>query len=258
MNHIANMTVMQSRDRMSWFVIPAGALGFSFALVWVIAVLVRVLGRPHDETFTGALALFYSVMLATGIGAVNGMFPFAVGFGARRRDYLLGTVGMAAGVCASWAIVLTLLSLVEARVIKNWGVGLHFFHLPFFSGGSLLRQSCWTSDAVCAKADPIYVRGGAPLEQVWFSFAFLLFLFVLGMLLGSVYQRFGRIGIYLTIGSALLLLSVLVLASSAWSWWGAIFGWLGQQTAVSLAWWLLPPMALFALGSYALLRKAAV
>jgi hypothetical protein len=258
MNRIASVTIMQARDRMSWFVAPSSALGASFVIVWIIALLVRLLGRPLDETFTGAMALFYSVMLATGIGAVTGMFPFAVGFGARRRDYLLGTVGMATAVCAAWAVALTLLSLVEADVIKNWGVGLHFLHLPFFSGGSPLRQSCWTSDAVCAQADPIYVRGGAPLEQVWFSFAFLLFLFLLGLLLGSIYQRFGRIGIYVAIGSTLLLLIVLLLVSTYWSWWGAIFGWLGQQTAASLAWWLVPPMAVFALASYALLRKATV
>jgi hypothetical protein len=258
MKRIASVTVMQSRDRVSWCVIPASAMGAGFAIVWVIAVLARLLGRPHDEVFTGALAVFYSVMLATGFGAVTGTFPFAVGFGARRRDYVLGTVGAAAAVCAAWAFVLTLLSLVEAMVIKNWGVGLHFFHLPFFSGGTPLREFCWTSDAVCAQADPPYVRGGAPLEQVWFSFVFLLFLFLLGLLLGSVYQRFGRIGIYIALGITLLLLSLFVVVSSVWGWWGPIFGWLGQQTAAGLAWWLVLPMAFFAIASYVLLRKATV
>jgi hypothetical protein len=258
MNRIASATVMQSRDRVSWFVIPASAMGAGFVIVWIIAVLVRLLGRPNDEVFTGALAVFYSVMLATGFGMVTGTFPFAVGFGVRRRDYLLGTVAMAAAVSAAWAIALTLLSLVEARVIKNWGVGLHFFHLPFFSGGSPLREFCWTSDAACARADPIYVRGGAPLEQTWFSFVFLLFLFLLGQMFGSIFQRFGRVGIYLALGIALLLLSLLAVVSSLWSWWGAIFGWLAQQTAAGLAWWLLLPAALFALASYALLRKATV
>jgi hypothetical protein len=258
MSRIINVTGMQIRDRMSWFVIPASALGAGFAIVWVIALLVRLFGRPHDEVFTGAVAVFYSVMLATGFGAVTGTFPFAVSYGARRRDYLLGTLGAAALVCAGWAFALTLLSRVEGEVITNWGVGLHYFHLPFFSGGTPLREFCWTSDAVCAQADPPYLHGGAPLEQLWFTFIFLLFLFLLGQLVGSVYQRFGRAGIYIALGVALLLLSVLVVVSSAWNWWGAIFGWLGQQTAAGLAWWLLPLAALFALASYALLRKATV
>ncbi len=258
MSRITSVTVLQVRDRVSWFVIPGSVLGAGFAIVWVIAVLVRLLGRPTDEVFTGALAVFFSVMLATGFGMVTGTFPFAVSFGARRRDYLLGTAGAAAAVCAAWAIALTLLSLVEAKLITNWGVGLHFFHMPFFSGGTPLRQFCWTSDAVCALADPPYVRGGAPLEQLWFTFIFLLFLFLLGQLLGSVYQRFGRVGIYSALGVALLLLSLFVAVSGLWNWWGAIFGWLGQQTAAGLAWWLLPPAGLFALASYALLRKTTV
>lgn len=256
-NRIASVTVMQSRDRVNWFVIPASALGAGFVIVWFIALFIHF-WRPIDETFTGALAMFYTVMFVTGISTVTGMFPFAVGFGARRRDFVLGTVAVASAVSAAWAVVLTLLSLIEARVIKNWVVGLHFFHLPFFSGGTPLHVFCWTSDAVCAQADPIYEQGGAPLQQFWFSFVFLLFLCLLGMLIGSVYQRFGRIGVYIALGTIFLLLSLFVGISSVWSWWGAIFGWLGQQTAAGLAWWLLPLAALFALGSYALLRKATV
>ncbi|HEX6817923.1 MAG TPA: hypothetical protein VF120_06070, partial [Ktedonobacterales bacterium] len=226
--------------------------------VFIIALLVRVLGRPVDETFTGALAAFYFVMLVAGFSTATGTFPLAIGFGARRRDFVLGTVGAAAVVSAVWAVVLTLLSLVEARMIRNWVVGLHFFHLPFFSGGTHLREFCWTSDAACAQADPPYVQGGAPLEQLWFSFVFLLFLFLLGMLLGSIYQRFGRIGVYVALGSVFLLLSLLVIVSSVQGWWSAIFGWLGQQTAANLAWWMVLPIACFTLASYALLRKATV
>ncbi len=49
-----------------------------------------------------------------------------------------------------------------------------------------------------------------------------------------------------------------MLASSAWGWWGAIFGWLAQQTAAGLVEWSVPLIAFFALVSYALLRKATV
>ena len=46
--------------------------------------------------------------------------------------------------------------------------------------------------------------------------------------------------------------------STYWLWWGAIFGWLAQQTAVALGLWLVPLIAICALASYALLRKATV
>jgi len=256
MNRIATVMIMHSRDRVSWFVIPWSVLGAAFAICLFIALSIG------DTTpfYTGALAVFYFVMLIEGTATVSRMFPFAVGFGTRRRDYLLGTLAWGVAVCAAWAILLGLLSLIEANVIKNWGVGLHFFHLPFFSDGSPLRQFCWSyyHDMSCAQSDPNYLSGGLPLGQFWVSFVLLLFLYLLGLVLGSIYQRFGRTGEYVFFGIAFLLLSVFLLLNTYWNWWGAIFGWLIQQRAATLGLWLLPLMACFALVSYALLHKATV
>lgn len=260
MNRIASVMAIQARDKVSWLVIPASVLGAGFAIVLLIALSIELLWGGATPVYTGALAVFYSVMLATGFGAATGTFPFAVGFGARRRDYLLGTLAWGGVISAAWAIMLGLLSLIEADVIKNWDIGLHFFHLPFFSDGASLRQFCWSyyHDLACVHADPTYAHGGTSLAQFWVSFVLLLFLYVLGLMLGSIYHRFGRTGIYITLGIAFLFLSVFLLVSTYWSWWGAIFGWLAQQSAASLAWWLLPPAAFFALTCYGLLRKATV
>jgi hypothetical protein len=260
MNRIASVLVMHARDRVTWFLIPASVLGAGFAIVLLIALSIDLLWGGATPVYTGALAVFYFVMLSGGATPVSGTFPFAVGFGTRRRDYLLGTLAWGVAVCAAWAILLGLLSLIEANVIKNWGVGLHFFHLPFFSDGSPLRQFCWSyyHDRYCAQSDPNYLSGGSPLGQFWVSFALLLFLYLLGLLLGSIYQRFARVGEYVFFGIAFLILSVFLLMSTYWYWWGAIFGWLAQQTAAALGLWLVPLIGCFALASYALLRKATV
>lgn len=258
MNRITSILAMHARDRGTWFVIPWSVMGAGFVIVWLIALFVRLLRGGQEETFTGALAVFYFVMLVGGINSIGGTFSFAVGFGARRRDYFLGTVAIAAAVSAASAIALTLLSFIEAEVIRNWGVGLHFFHLPFFSDGAPLRLFCWTSDTVCAQADPRYVGGDSPLQQTWFSFVFLLFLCLLGLLLGAIYQRFGRSGIYMAAGGAFLLISVFLLLSSYWRLWGAILGWLARQTAATLGVWLVPAIVFFTVSFYALLRKASV
>lgn len=260
MNRIASVMVMHVRDRGTWFVIPAIVLGIGFVIVLLIALSIDLLWGNSTPVYTGALAVFYFMLLLVGIGAVIRAFPFAVGFGTRRKDYLLGTLAMGIAVCAAWAILLGLLSLFEANVIKNWGVGLHFFHLPFFSDGSPLRQFCWSyyHDLSCARSDRNYLSGGLSLGQFWVSFVLLLFLYLLGLLLGSIYQRFGRVGEYILFGSIFLLLSVFVVLSTYWNWWGAISGWLAPQSAAMLGLWLLPLMACFALVSYALLRKAAV
>jgi hypothetical protein len=260
MNRIASVMVMHARDRSTWFLGPWIVLGSSFAIVWFIALSIDLLWGGTTPVYTGALACIYIVMLLEGVATIIGTFPFAVGFGTRRRDYLLGTLAMAVAVCAAWAILLGLLSLIEANVIPNWGVNLHFFHLPFFSDGSPLRQFCWSyyHDRYCAQSDPNYLSGGSPLGQFWVYFALLLFLYLLGLLIGSIYQHFGRTGEFILFGIAFLLLSVFVLVSTYWHWWGAIFGWLAQQSAATLGLWLVPLMACFALVSYVLLRKATV
>ncbi|HLY30631.1 MAG TPA: hypothetical protein VKQ36_06360 [Ktedonobacterales bacterium] len=260
MNRIVSVLAMHARDRATWFVIPLSVLGAGFAIVLLIALSVDMLFGGATPIYTGALTTFYFVMILVGIGAVTRTFPFAIGFGARRRDYLLGTLAMGAVVSAAWGILLGLLSLIEANLVHYWGVGLHFFHLPVFSDGSPFRQFCWSyyQDTACMRSDPNYYNNHAPLQQFWVYFALLLFLFLLGLLLGSIYQRFGRIGEYAFFGVVFLLLSVFILVSAIWNWWDAIFGWFDGQSAATLGVWLLPPMALFALASYALLRKATV
>jgi len=260
MNRIASVMVMHFRDRMTWFLIPASVLGAGFVIVLLIALSIVLLWGGTTPVYTGALAAFYFVILIEAIRTVIGTFPFAVGFGTRRRDYLLGTLAWGIAVCAAWAILLGLLSLIETNVIKNWGVNLHFFHLPIYSDGSPLRKFCWSyyRDMYCAQSDPNYFRNVLSLQQFWVSFVLLLFMYLLGLLIGSIYQRFGSKGGYFFFGIAFLLLSVFLLVSTYWRWWGAIFGWLAAQSVAMLGLWLVPLIVCFALASYALLRKATM
>ena len=216
-------------NSITWFALPWIIVGGSF----VINVFITLLLGGKGAIYTGGLSSIYIFMLAYGAVTVSRTFPFALGFSVRRRDYFLGTISLAVVVSAAWAMLLLLLSLIEANVIPNWGVDLHFFHLPYFSDGS-------------------------PLGQFWVYFVVMLFMYLLGFVPGSVYQRFGWAGMYTLLGASSLLLSVISLLSTYENWWGAIFGWFAQQTAASLALWLVPLMAVFAMASYALLRKATV
>ena len=259
MTPIARVMVLQARDRVTWFVIPASILAAGFGISLGIALsIVALTGSNTEGTYTAAVAAFFFVMVVEGINTVIGTFPFAVGFGTRRRDYVIGTVAMAAATSAVWAILLGLLSLSETHVIENWGVGLHFFHLPVFSDGSFLRQICWSQNSQCAISDPSYFNNSSPFGQFWVYFVLMLFLYLLGLVLGSIYVRFGRTGEYILAGAVFLLLSILLLLSSHLNWWGAMFGWLGQQTAAGLVSWLVPVIVICALASYVLLRKATV
>jgi hypothetical protein len=131
MNRIASVMVMHARDRVSWFLIPASVLGAGFVICLFIALSIDLLWGGTTPVYTGALAVFYFVMLIEAIRTVIGTFPFAVGFGTRRRGYLLGTLAWGVAFCAAWAILLGLLSLIEANVIKNWAWVSTSFTSPF-------------------------------------------------------------------------------------------------------------------------------
>ncbi len=257
-NRIASVMAMHARDRGIWCG-PWIVLSIGFAVCLFLDLLFSMF-VGHWVTggfYTGAVSAFYVVILIMGVTDIGGTFPFAVGFGARRRDYFLGTLAMAGVVSAAGAIMLGVLSLFEAGVIKNWGIGMHFFHLPFFSDGAPLRQFCWTTSCN-AQSNPNYFDNGSPWQQFWVYFALLLFMYLLGMLLGSIYQRFGRMGIFVLLIAVFLLLSVFSLLGTYGRWWGTIGDWLAPQTAAMLGVWLVLPMAIFALASYMLLRKATV
>lgn len=72
MNRIATFMVMHSRDRMSWFLIPASVLGTGFVIVLFIALSIALLWGGTTPVYTGALAVFYFVMLIEAIGAIFG------------------------------------------------------------------------------------------------------------------------------------------------------------------------------------------
>ena len=93
---------------------------------------------------------------------------------------------------------------------------------------------------------------------MWSSFVLLLFMYLLGLVFGSIYQRFGRTGECVFFGVVFLLFSAFLLVSTYWNWWGTIFGWIAQQTAAGSVTWLVALIATGALASYALLRKATV
>ena len=86
----------------------------------------------------------------------------------------------------------------------------------------------------------------------------MVFMYVLGFAPATIYQRFGRVGMNAFFLGGVVLSGLWSFASAHWNWWGAMGRWLGEQTAVSLATWTLPVIALGFLVSYGLLRKATV
>lgn len=231
MNTIRTVIKMYTRGNATWFFWPWIVLVLQFLVALIVIWIILLFAGGRAPFYPGGLLTICVIMLIGGILNLTDTFPFALGFGVRRTDYVLGTTVMALAICALTAVLWLLSSLVE-NVTGGWKIDLHYFHLPYFNDGSLI-------------------------EQFWVYFVILANMYFLGFAIGSLSQRFGRIGIVIFVLTTLLLLSLFSLALTYVRWWGAFFAWFGQFTAYELALGLLPLTAFYLLASYLLLRRAA-
>ncbi len=228
MNAVRTVVKMHSRGISIWFLLPSVLL-IQF-LATLIVILIILLFGGTTPFYPGGLVAICTLMFLLGIMSLNDTFPFALGFGVRRTDYVLGTTVMAVAVSAVAAVLWLLFSLLES-VTGGWGVELHYFHLPYFNDGSLI-------------------------EQLWVYFVVLANMYFLGFVIGSIYRRFGRAGTLIFLLIVFLLMSIFSFVWTYLRWWGAFFHWFSQFTAFELALLLLPLTAFYLLVSYLLLRRA--
>ncbi|MDO3677090.1 hypothetical protein [Paenibacillus ehimensis] len=228
MNRIASVTKMHLRDKLSWIYMP-----WIITLVnLVIHVIIRFSIGAKDGMYSGGITSLYVYMLVIGIIALPQTFVFALGLGVRRKDYFAGTAMNAALVSMSTAILLLLLSLLEGWS-GGWGVGLHFFRMPYWSDGTVLGQ-------------------------IARNFVLMLHLFFLGFVISCVQRRYGWFGMMVLSGAVFAVVSVLVVLASYYQWWGGLFQWIAGKSVSEWAGWLFALLIVYALASYSMLRKAAV
>ena len=111
-------------------------------------------------------------------------------------------------------------------------IDLHFFHFP-------------------------YVNDGTVIEQFSMYLILFLHLFFLGFLIASFAKRFGGKGMFIASIAILLIGSVAIYLIHSFSLWSNIFSWFGGQTAVQIAYWLIPFVLFYLLVSFLLLRERA-
>lgn len=228
MNRIASVAKMHLRDKLSWIYMPWIITLFNL----IIHLTIRFSIGAKDGMYTGGITSLYVYTLVIGIIALPQTFVFALGLGVRRKDYFAGTAMNFALISLGTAILLLLLSLLEGWS-GGWGVGLHFFRMPYWGDGTVLGQ-------------------------VARNFVLLLHLFFLGFVISSVQRRYGWFGMIVLSGVVLAVVSVLVVLTSYYQWWGDLFQWVAGKSASEWAGWLFALMIVYALASYSMLRKAAV
>jgi hypothetical protein len=213
------------------------------ALPWLILLFVFVVNlviwwsifvsthEPLDGTqWSGGTAYILIYISIASVQAMNLTFRFALGLGATRRDYFLGTAIAFLLLGAAFTVVFTLMSYVE-QWTDGYGMNAHLFSSVYFGQG--------------------------PLWQRLFSvFGACIFCFFCGALAGAVFVRWRANGLFAAgalLGALIAAFCVIATLTQSWS---TIGEWLLQVKVVGVVAWLMIPSAAAAVAGYFILRKA--
>jgi hypothetical protein len=227
---------MQLVNKTTFVTIPAMLVAASWALVAVLWMVIRhATGWPDHESATsfinGAQQAIIYYTLVIGIQALAYVYPFALAMSLTRREFFLGTTGLAAVYSAVLAAIFGLGTWLEHA---TGGLGLDYY---FFTGATWFpNPSAWAVTA--------------------FTFTLCLMGFLIGFTFGTLYKRGGAMLVWFTaLGLAILILALVVVAT--WQhWWPAIGHFLARQTPLTLSGWFLVADAALAAISYRVLRRA--
>lgn len=235
---ILNIVRLHLANPYTTIVLPWIILGIIFLInltIWVlIAIAVGTSGKDASDaskgfSYSGSLFYIAIYMMIVAVQAIAITFPFALSYGATRRDYWLGTSVAFVLLSAMYAIGLTILGVIE-QATNGWGLGGHMF-------------------------TPIYF-GDTWWQRLLVYFFGLLFFFFVGSSLAAVWVRWKATGIvvFFAVLAALLLAGVAALTlTSSWVGFGTA---LAAAGPLGIATWLLIPAAIGAVVGFFILRRA--
>lgn len=211
--------------------IPWAVAGAAFLITLLIFGLIRANTDDSSNQVTGALAALYFTAAAAHLQTMTQTFPFALSLGITRRNFYLGAGLVVLVEAVLHSIGLTILLAVE-NATGGWGLDVAFFGVPF------LVQS-------------------NPVAQVAAYGAPMLALAFVGMMVGTLFKRWGQIGVYAAGISTTLVLGLLVALVTWQQWWGSVGTFF--TTTPTLALTALYPAViavLAAVGGYLMVRRA--
>jgi hypothetical protein len=213
-------------DRLTLFVLPLGICATAFAVNLVIWQFVPVDGRSTG----GASSLQFFVLAAAILAVVRGL-PFALGMGASRRAFVVGT-GMTGLVLAVFmGTVWAILRRIE-EVSGGWWLHGHFFDFPW------MHQSSW--------------------GVVWLMLVLSISAcFTLGTAVASIWSRFGTLGLLVGGPVAVVVLGGLSGLVSIQHWWGHVWSWFGDLTPLSASGCLAVAVVVLTASSWGTLRRVS-
>lgn len=214
-----------------WLIMMA-ILAMNIAIWWLILAGTPVENHADIQEgfkYSGAGSYIFVYMMVVAVQAINGYFPFALGYGVTRRNYYLGISATFVLISAMFTAGLSVLSAIE-QASDGWGLGGRMFTAEYF---------------------------GDDVGQRAFSFfTILLFFFFIGSTVAAIYVRWRATGmVAFFAGSALLLVGLGAIATLTSSW-DSVWGWFAANGLMGSYAWSLVLTAIAAIGGYAVLRRA--
>ncbi|GIF67806.1 hypothetical protein Ais01nite_58410 [Asanoa ishikariensis] len=229
MNRILDVARLHTVAWVNQLLWPWGIMAAS--LVVNILIFASIDEAAPGKTSTGGLSSLYIVSAIVAGVSISQVFPFALGMGVTRRTFYLATVLVNLVQALVYGVLLYLLNLIEGGT-NGFGIGLHFFRIPYIDVSNGLLQ-------ILVYAVP---------------FLFLNFLCIFAAVW---YVRFGTNGLFATAAVTIVVFGLLGALITWQGWWGDVWHWLSTQHQASLlVGWPALVAALAALGGMAAIRRA--
>lgn len=238
---LANIVRLHLANPFNVLGMPLIILAVIFVANWVIWALVAygtagdadaVANASEGLQWSGASTWIFVYMLVVAVLAMNNTFPLALGFGATRRDFYLGSMIAFALLSAFFTLVYTALTAIESAT-GGWGVnGTMFGSLYFGTPGTPLAARAF---------------------HVFSTFAFFFFV---GTAIAAIFVRYrqrGLLAFFAILALALVGGAAALTLTGAWPAVGGLFAALGFTGSYALA---LGIGLLAALAGWRIMRRA--
>ncbi|MDQ0576945.1 hypothetical protein [Agromyces albus] len=218
-----------------FFGVPWLILGGAWAVSMVLAVIITGSGAQPDDVGDGmryswAVLSPQWYLVVVGVQAVGLTFSFALGFGATRRDFWLGTSLMFALVSLLNAAAIATLVQLEIAT-DGWWIGTRMFDALWYG------QTSWFGD-------------------FYATFAMQLLVLFVGAAVTTVFMRWRMRGMMiLSFGAIALALAAVALVTLNQAW-PAVFEWFGSLGLGGAFTLVLTMAAVFAVAGYLVIRRA--
>jgi hypothetical protein len=232
-NEIWRIVRLHTVNPSIFFLVPAMILGGAWAVTMVIALILVGAGVPMENTgfqYSWAVLSPQWYLIVVGVQAVSYTFPFALGFGATRRDYWIGTGVMFVLASLLFAVTIATLLLIE-RATGGWGIGAGMF-------------------------DALWYVGADWFTAFYTTFALQLLVLFIGAGVTTVFMRWRMKGMMIVLFGGVVVILAIIAALTFTESWEALGAWLASIGVVGVFTLVLAKALAWAVAGFLVIRRA--